>query len=657
MDTLEEGSEKWEKAKENLIAAGNEWRALAEQNLQLITDKYLDAVNTIFDNLNNKVTSGAGLDYLSTEWELMNKNADRYLDSVNSIYSIQTLQNKYNEAIDGTDSITQQKKLKDLMEDELAVLKEKDKLSQYDIDRANLKYEIALKQMALEEAQQNKTQLRLRRDSQGNYTYQYTADEEEAAKLKQELSDLYNQLYNTDTEKYRSNLDELYSIWEEYQNAMYEAAQINDPVERAQKEELLQREYGELINSIVEDNEAIKANLQQSTMSHLFDLYDQNTENYELMTDEQKAIFNKFFDEQTEYGGMAFDNLFNLYNTNLDNYRNMSQGQIDTLMKEFIPQWKSGLQKMADTINGEGGFAEITRSAVEELNTLANEWDLERETAYNEAIAVSQQMQTETQKLVKDNTTLIDTYNRQLQEIKDLIADLETLKLKYQEAGKAALEAAEASYEYWRAVNNESAKADNSIDTKDPDPKPSTDNNNNNNNNTKPSLNTGSTVSVKPNTTWYEDSWGGGRSGPARGGKIAYINLGGSHPYNIDGLGWIKKSDIVGYDTGGYTGNWNSRNGRLAMLHQKELVLNAQDTKNMLNAIQIVRAITDSLGADLLSKLSMITASANRFLTEGEALEQIVHIDAQFPNVVNSTEIEDALNNLVNRAAQHITKN
>lgn len=67
MDTLEEGSEAWEKAKENWIAAGNEWRALAEQNLQLITDKYLDAVNTIFDNLNNKVTSGAGLDYLSTE--------------------------------------------------------------------------------------------------------------------------------------------------------------------------------------------------------------------------------------------------------------------------------------------------------------------------------------------------------------------------------------------------------------------------------------------------------------------------------------------------------------------------------------------------------------------------------------------------------------
>jgi hypothetical protein len=49
------------------MAAGEEWRALAEQNIQLITDKYLDSVNTIFNNLNNNLTDGKGLDYLSQE--------------------------------------------------------------------------------------------------------------------------------------------------------------------------------------------------------------------------------------------------------------------------------------------------------------------------------------------------------------------------------------------------------------------------------------------------------------------------------------------------------------------------------------------------------------------------------------------------------------
>ena len=80
------------------------------------------------------------------------------------------------------------------MESELEQLRSKDKLSQYDLDRADLRYQIALKQIALEEAQQNKTTLRLRRDSQGNYSYQYTQDEDEITKLQNELSDLYNQL-------------------------------------------------------------------------------------------------------------------------------------------------------------------------------------------------------------------------------------------------------------------------------------------------------------------------------------------------------------------------------------------------------------------------------------------------------------------------------
>ena len=65
-----------------------------------------------------------------------------------------------------------------------------------------------------------------------------------------------------------------------------------------------------------------------------------------------------------------------------------------------------------------------------------------------------------------------------------------------------------------------------------------------------PSLTKGSYVNVKSGTRWYADSYGGGRSGNARSGTIKYINLKGSHPYNIEGLGWIKKTDIVGYASG-----------------------------------------------------------------------------------------------------------
>ena len=51
---------------------------------------------------------------------------------------------------------------------------------------------------------------------------------------------------------------------------------------------------------------------------------------------------------------------------------------------------------------------------------------------------------------------------------------------------------------------------------------------------------------------------------------------------------------LAGYDTGGYTGEWGNE-GRLAMLHQKEIILNATDTENFLQAINIVREISKSI--------------------------------------------------------------
>ena len=96
------------------------------------------------------------------------------------------------------------------MDEELATLREKDKLTQYDIERANKRYEIALKQIALEEAQQNKSTMRLRRDSQGNYRYEYVADNDAIDQARDELEKLKNDLYNFDKAQYEESLGEMY---------------------------------------------------------------------------------------------------------------------------------------------------------------------------------------------------------------------------------------------------------------------------------------------------------------------------------------------------------------------------------------------------------------------------------------------------------------
>lgn len=83
------------------------------------------------------------------------------------------------------------------------------------------------------------------------------------------------------------------------------------------------------------------------------------------------------------------------------------------------------------------------------------------------------------------------------------------------------------------------------------------------------------------------------------------------------------------------------------MLHQKELVLNAQDTENILSAVSMMRNMLSNIGSQGLGQIQ----------NSGNAFEQNVHIEASFPNVSSTSEIEAALNNLVNAATQHIHKN
>jgi hypothetical protein len=58
---------------------------------------------------------------------------------------------------------------------------------------------------------------------------------------------------------------------------------------------------------------------------------------------------------------------------------------------------------------------------------------------------------------------------------------------------------------------------------------------------------------------------------------------------------WIQQMSMVqAFDTGGYTGQWGPE-GRLAMLHQKEIILNPSDTVNLLASVSLIRDITKQI--------------------------------------------------------------
>ena len=144
--------------------------------------------------------------------------------------------------------------------------------------------------------------------------------------------------------------------------------------------------------------------------------------------------------------------------------------------------------------------------------------------------------------------------------------------------------------------------------------------------------------------------------------KITHINSKGSRPYHLATTsggprGWVKKSQISGYDTGGYTGDWGSSEGKMAFLHQKEIVLNASDTENFLAAVNIVRDIAQKIDLNAATAQNALGALQTAHLTSNnQTLEQEVTIHAEFPNATNHSEIEQAFENLVNMASQYANR-
>ena len=110
--------------------------------------------------------------------------------------------------------------------------------------------------------------MRLRRDAQGNYSYQYVADQDAIGNAEDELASAQNSLYNMDKEQYRTNLDEIYEMYVEFQDKLNELYMDNtlSDIEREEQKKLLVEQYGELINGLVEQNEDIRLNLQESAL-------------------------------------------------------------------------------------------------------------------------------------------------------------------------------------------------------------------------------------------------------------------------------------------------------------------------------------------------------------------------------------------------------
>lgn len=168
---------------------------------------------------------------------------------------------------------------------------------------------------------------------------------------------------------------------------------------------------------------------------------------------------------------------------------------------------------------------------------------------------------------------------------------------------------------------------------------------------------------------WLDGAASGWGDNPTRAARLKEKGVAGAQAYlNAHGSngdiyadwaskkGQLRKYYYGSFDTGGYTGEWGL-DGKFAMLHEKELVLNKEDTAHFLQAIDIVRQISDMIDLNALSSAgglsSLLAATAS---SSSQKLEQQVTIHAEFPNVTDKDQITEAFTDLVNLASQYANR-
>ena len=652
----------YKKARDAYLEEFNEaqeaYLSSAQEAMETAQDMYLQQIEKAVYEFGQAVSNGIGLDLLQDKYDHYIEQNERYFDKVNEAYQVSAWYNKLQQDIDNTTNSAHKERLKALQE-EINQRREGNKLSQYDLDILNAKYQVLQAQMALEDAQNAKNQIQLVRDSQGNWNYQYTANQDDIANAQQNLLDAENDWYNIAKQQVTDVTGEIVSTWQECQDKIkdiYSDMTLTDEERSAQAQEIY-KYYSEKIKYLEEEKQNAIADMTEAGNKNLIDnaiiTGDTITDLTGITTEELKQlvadsgesiadILMKNSEQLKEIAGNntdLIDKFNNTYAKDLDdmtqnttNFEDELRKLLDQAQRDF-DNYKDKVQNVAsETGTTLDNLAQETDKVSEATDQLRERGDEAKDTLWN---------------MIDAAQNASDGYLELAQSIWDTVEALRAL------ASQQAQFAASSS-----SKGNSSKGYD-------------------------------------PNTDYSGVIMDGIANGWLEYGSKEYKELTSQRENKIDDMGltkeyfgtrgdaadnrykdstsvgqyeseeeWKKKMQalgVPGFATGGYTGIFDD--AKLAFLHQKELVLNQSDTENILAAVQAVRTIgTDlfksiekSLDGNAIAAMALMGQKLNPVATTPiqDSIEQTVHIDkVEFPNVTSRTEIEEAFISLTNDAAQ-----
>lgn len=293
-----------EKVRENnkQIESDTIERIKLEQSLQQ------NSINKALNNLDNNIW-GKSFEDVKQDWEETLAFQDKYLSKAQATYKIQSLSNTIQKDIDNTKDLKIQQKLNDFREEEIAHLREKNKLekdnralTQDDVDLAQARYDILLKEIALENARNNKNSMKVVRNQEGNWSYQYVADNSDVEDKQQQLLDAWaaynekaDEAYKNATQlamdEYQTHRDKLAKMAQDrkYYNEQgkFETATFNDDMKKENDK------YMAHIKTAFDNSAAHQKEVTYSTVGTLAQAYQLDEQNVESFTaKETDAVLN-----------------------------------------------------------------------------------------------------------------------------------------------------------------------------------------------------------------------------------------------------------------------------------------------------------------------------------------------------------------------------
>jgi hypothetical protein len=292
---------------------------------------------------------------------------EEYLTTTNQIYETNKLMRTAQQAIDNSTSSIAKQKLKGFI-NETKQLQDQTKLSQYELEIQQAKYNLLLAEMALEDARDAKTVVRLKRDNEGNLGYVYTADQDKLAEAQQELEDAQNSLYNIGleganeySEKYQQTMSEMYDTFtelqEQYLSGEFETeAEYQDAMLKAKEyyyEKL--KNYSSLHQVALTTDSRVIADAWSSDYSEMIF----NTEDW------MRAV--------TEYVGnvnLAFDE----WEANVETITNETLGPNLDALEDNVKDITDANDALTDSITKDGGVIDAIESELDQVSELTGKY-------------------------------------------------------------------------------------------------------------------------------------------------------------------------------------------------------------------------------------------------------------------------------------------